>query len=157
MTEFTKNECFRLIDKLTETDPTTEAYHILLSSIERFDAIGQTIDEVAGLREKAMCNVVPFTAPDFPEEVKEEIAKAASDTVIASAEEALAEFDEKLPAADPEPVKEETYTSSQVRKALVDARKSGVDVKALLAEFDADNFSAVPASKYGAIMHRLGA
>ena len=170
MTEFTKQECFRLIDKLAETDPTTEAYHILLSSIERFDSIGNTVDEIAQLREAATEQVVidvaaikeqmkkraeaastptsppeddgthtippelvvPFETTDFPAEVKDE------------------------PVKD-EPVEEETYTSSQVRKALVDARKAGVDVKALLAEFGADNFSAVPAGKYGAIMRKLGA
>ena len=172
MTEFTKQECFRLIDKLAETDPTTEAYHILLSSIERFDSIGNTVDEIAQLREAATEQVVidvaaikeqmqkraeaastptsppeddvahtippelvvPFEVADFPAEVKDDLVKDA-----------------------PPPVEEETYTSSQVRKALVDARKAGVDVKALLAEFGADNFSAVPAGKYGAIMRKLGA
>lgn len=146
MTEFTKKECLRLIDKLTETDPTTEAYHILLSSIERFDSIGNTVDEIAQLREQApqelvikgsLDKVIPFNATDFPAEVKDDLVKDVPPPV--------------------EEEEEETYTSSQVRKALVDARKDGVDVKALLAEFGADNFSAVPAGKYGAIMRKLGA
>ena len=175
MTEFTKKECLRLIDKLTETDPTTEAYHILLSSIERFDSIGNTVDEIAQLREGATEHVVIDVAA-----IKEKIQKLkeAASTPTSPPEDATdsgfyvatsgavipfettdfpAEVKDDLVKDAPPPVEEETYTSSQVRKALVDARKNGVDVKALLAEFGADNFSAVPAGKYGAIMRKLGA
>lgn len=148
MTTTMAKEFLRLIGLLQQTDPSTTAYHALLQSIELLNSIGQTIEEMleestdviaesiakssaatTDLPEKN--NVVPFTAPAFPEEVEEEIVK----------EETIKE--------------EQKFTSAQVRKALVDARNNGTDVRALLAEFGADNFSAIPEGKYAELMSRL--
>ena len=165
MTEFTKQECLRLIDKLAETDPATEAYHILLSSIERFDSIGNTVDEIAQLREGAAQqvvinlpglkeqmkqlaveaptppapedNVVPFEATDFPAEVKDDLVK-------------------DVPPADP-PAEEKTYDPAEVRTALCDARNKGVNVSAVLQKYGVNNFQNLPASQYGALMKELEA
>ena len=170
MTTTMAREFLRLIEKLHETDPSTQAYLTLLQSIECLNSIGTTIEEmltesmaaiarqdpvtahadwVEGQEGKVVeLSVVvdpekvpvhpiptpPFEAADFPAEVKDDLVKEES-------------------------VKEEvkTYTSAQVRKALVDARNSGTDVRALLAEFGADNFGAVPEGKYAELMARLGA
>ena len=56
--------------------------------------------------------------------------------------------------AEEEPTK--TYTKEEVRAALAKSRKQGVNVTELLDELGYDNFSAVPAGKYGEIMSRLG-
>lgn len=145
MTEFTTRECLRLIDKLKEVDPTTEAYHILLSSIERFDAIYATIDAIAQQRENEQAtelnklNVVPFEAASFPEEVKQDLVK-------------------DVPPPEPEPPKEEkVYESSDVRTALCDARTRGVNVGEILRRFGVDNFQNLPAAKYGALIEALEA
>jgi hypothetical protein len=141
MTEFVKKEFLRLIDLLDQTDPRSQEYLTLLHSIECFDSMANSIDEIDKLRsldvledrieeqkivadqaakvaEIAKDNVVPFTAPDFPAE-------------------------------------EKTYEASEVRKALVDAKGNGVNVKEILGSFGAENFGALPAAKYGELMARL--
>lgn len=136
MTEYSRKEFRRLLDKVPETDPSTTAYHVLMQSIEMFNAIALTIDDFldpGGVppQECPVDNVVPFNATDFPADVKDE------------------------PAPPPEKAEEKTYTSPEVRKALVDARGKGVNVKEILAGFGAENFQALPASKYGALMEAL--
>lgn len=145
MTEFVKKEFLRLIDLLDQTDPRSQEYLTLLHSIECFDSMANSIDEIDKLRsldlmedrieeqktladqaakvaEIAKDNVVPFTAPDFPAEKTEEA---------------------------------KTYEASEVRKALVDAKGNGVNVKEILGSFGAENFGALPAAKYGELMARL--
>ena len=159
MTEFMQKECYRLIDKLAETDPTTEAYHIVLSSLERLDAIGTTIDEIAKMRETR--ELTAILRPDvLANEVKEQF-----DEILSAPGNP---FTKGTFPADPAPEAEvkddlvkqdsaKTYSASEVRKALVEARGKGTDVKAILAKVGADNFTAVPEAKYGDLMSLLGA
>jgi hypothetical protein len=58
---------------------------------------------------------------------------------------------------DPAPAVEETveYKMEDVRAALVEARRKGMNVTELLKEFGVENFSAFPAGKYGELMARL--
>lgn len=157
MTEYSKKEFRRLLDKVPETDPSTTAYHVLMQSIEMFNAIALTIDEfldsgVVPPQEQVIgvnnVNVVPFTAPDFPAETPEEQEGHEVAELVKKVVEAQ-------PAPPPEKAEEKTYTSPEVRKALVDARGKGVNVKEILAGFGAENFQALPASKYGALMEAL--
>ena len=143
MTEFSKNELLRLVDKIPETDPTTTAYHVLMQSIECFNSLALTVDEIIALRdaqvyedlmeqrglikqqadkikEIAQDNVIPFEAPDFP-----------------------AETEEKKPEPAPP-----TLSASDVRKLLVEARGRGANVKEILKGFGADSFQALPADRY---------
>ena len=157
MTEYSRKEFRRLLDKVPETDPSTTAYHVLMQSIEMFNAIALTIDEfldsgVVPPQEQVIgvnnVNVVPFTAPDFPAETPEEQEGHEVAELVKKVVEAQ-------PAPPPEKAEEKTYTSPEVRKALVDARGKGVNVKEILAGFGAENFQALPASKYGALMEAL--
>lgn len=175
MTEFTKNECLRLIDKLTETDPTTEAYHILLSSIERFDSIGNTVDEIAQLREAATEQVV-IDVSAIKEQMKKRAEAASTPTpppeddgthtippeLVVPFE--VADFPAEVKDVPPpveekkeEPTEEKTYESSEVRAALCDARNRGVNITTLLQKFGVTNFQWLPANQYGALMKELGA
>ena len=175
MTEFSKNELLRLVDKIPETDPTTTAYHVLMQSIECYNALALTVDEIIALRDaqvyedlveqgrltdvteqlKKMAEaakptlldtnaVAPFEVADFPAETPEE-----------QEGHEVAELVKKVVEAQPKKAEEKTYTSPEVRKALVDARGKGVNVKEILAGFGAENFQALPASKYGALMEAL--
>lgn len=138
MTEFSKNELLRLVDKIPETDPTTTAYHVLMQSIECFNSLALTVDEIIALRDGGVHadlveqqaeeikvtvqdNVIPFTAPDFPAEAPEE--------------------------KKPEPAPP-TLSASDVRKLLVEARGRGANVKEILKGFGADSFQALPADRY---------
>ena len=158
MTEFVKQEFLRLIDLLPQTDPRTNEYLTLLHSIECFDSIANSVDEMDGLRridlmedriaeqktiaeqakkivEIAQDNVVPFTAPDFPEPAAEE--------------ETAAELP-KLKLTE-----EEKIDPSEVRKALVAARARGIDSKEILSGFGVTHFQELPASKYRALLDAL--
>lgn len=164
MTEFSKNELLRLVDKIPETDPTSTAYHVLMQSIECYNSLALTVDEIIALRdgeahddlveqqemvkqqaekvkEIAQDNVVPFTAPAAP---WDEVASIPP-TIPAE------------PAVEDKTVEEKTYAASDVRKALVEVKAKGVDVKEVLSEFGVADFRALPAAKYGALMKKLEA
>lgn len=155
MTEFMRDELNRLVQKIPVTDPCTSEYHVLLRSIEYLDSMGPTIEEIlaevfeaavaedlgaekldvkdgaeliSAIKAREEGKVVPFTAPEFPEDPPED---------------------------KPAEQEEKTYDPSEVRKALVDAKKKGVDIKVILAKVGVDNFQAVPAAKYGTIMKEL--
>ena len=147
MTEFSKNELLRLVDKIPETDPTTTAYHVLMQSIECFNSLALTVDEIIALRDGGVHadlveqqaeeikvtvqdNVIPFTAPDFPAEAPEE--------------------------KKPEPAPP-TLSASDVRKLLVEARGRGANVKEILKGFGADSFQALPADRYEDLAEALRA
>lgn len=178
MTEFSKNELLRLVDKIPETDPTSTAYHVLMQSIECYNSLALTVDEIIALRDEqayedlmeqrglvkqqaekikeiAQDNVVPFTAPEFPDD------PTATNEVKPIG--VVGEFKEMSPTVPAEPavedktVEEKTYAASDVRKALVEVKAKGVDVKEVLSEFGVADFRALPASKYGALMKRLEA
>lgn len=170
MTETLKRELLRLVDKLPETDPTTTAYHVLLHSVEALDGIGSTIDDIVHLadedpkdppfpqilREIKKTEVEPVRPEDVPESpilaiVEAEIEKAAK-TAATTAPKADEVADTPAPPAEPPKV---TYNAAQVRKALVDARNRGVDVRAVLKQFAADNFQCLPEAKYDAVMAAL--
>ena len=163
MTEFSKQELLRLVDKIPETDPTSTAYHVLMQSIECFNSLALTVDEIIALRDEqayedlmeqrglvkqqaekvkeiAQDNVVPFTAPAAPWEEK-----------VPESEEG---FD---PEVEEPKQEEKTYDASEVRKALVEVKAKGVDVKEVLSEFGVTDFRALPAAKYGQLMARLEA
>jgi hypothetical protein len=91
-----------------------------------------------------VAHVPPFTAAEFPEEPPDDpMDEFVKGTTVA-------ENATTAPVTEPK-----TYSSSEVRKALVDARGRGVDVKAVLAAVGAENFAAVPAAKYGEVMAKL--
>lgn len=162
MTDTVKQEFMRLVDLLPQTDPRTEAYHILLSSIERFDAIGSTINDMvdvvhseaaldavtteAGWVKDQVGKVVELTAKIDPEKVPVHPIP----TVPFEATDFPAEAEEKKPEPAPP-----TLSASDVRKLLVEVRGRGINVKAILQGFGVDSFQALPADKYDALAEAL--
>lgn len=59
------------------------------------------------------------------------------------------------PDVEPESEPEKTYTKEEVRAALGEARKTGTNIPELLRSLGADNFTSLPASKYGEVMKLL--
>ena len=165
MTETVKQEFMRLVDLLPQTDPRTEAYHILLSSIERFDAIGSTINDMADvIHSEAALDAVTTEAGW----VKDQVGKVVELTARIDPEKVpvhpipTVPFEATdFPAETPEEKKPEpappTLSASDVRKLLVEARGRGVNVKEVLKGFGADSFQALPADKYDALADALRA
>ena len=164
MTEFVKQEFLRLIDLLPQTDPRTNEYLTLLHSIECFDSIANSVDEIDGLRKVDLSQgeypaeqpkivevvgVAPFTTPDFPAETPEE-----------QEGHEVAELVKKVVEAQSAPPKlklpeEEKIDPSEVRKALVAARARGIDSKEILSGFGVTHFQELPANKYRALLDAL--
>ena len=153
MTEYVANELRRILEYIPITDPTTTDYHILLQSLECFAGIADTIE--AALEQIGDAPVegkilhvefrMPEGGPRPVAETKEEVEHPPVDE---------SPFPEESEASEPAQVSQ-TYTMVEVRAALVEARKRGVNVAALLREFGVENFGAFPAGKYGELMERL--
>ena len=169
MTEFMRWELNRLVQRIPVTDPCSQEYHVLLRSIEYLDSMGSTIEEIlaqvfedqmtddlaaekldvkegaelisAIKAQKAEGKVVPFTAPEFPEDPPE--AEAEIKSVPESAE-------------SPSGATAKTYSSSDVRKAVVDARLHGVDTAELFRKYGSETFQGVPEARYPDLMKDLG-
>ena len=76
---------------------------------------------------------------------------------FAPVEEPTVEEDEPSVEEFSPPVMEAPkYTKEEVRKALGESRRKGINVTELLNDFGVDNFSALPAGVYGDVMARLG-
>lgn len=169
MTEFMRDELNRLVQRIPVTDPCSQEYHVLLRSIEYLDSMGSTIEEIlaqvfedqvtddlaaekldvkegaeliSAIKTRAEGKVVPFTAPEFPEAAETE-TPAEIKPVPESAE-------------SPSEPTIKTYSASDVRKAVVDARLRGVDTAPLFRKYGAEFFQGVPESRYPDLLRDLG-
>lgn len=143
--EILRREYLRIVDRLGEVDPIQNPalYKELLDLIERLDWYARASEP--GTVEKTP---VRPTVDEIVEEVKAEKPEPSVE------EYAPPVMNNPEPAEEPK-IDVPTLTKEVVRAALAKSRKAGVNVTELLQEIGYDNFSAVPASKYGEIMERL--
>lgn len=153
MKRFLKEELLRLVDKIPQTDPTTSSYHMLLHSIEALDAIGSTIEAILAMSDEDEAGeggtVTPFPAPVEPIGPLEPVPQPAPVTPIPEP------IPVPAPVEPPVETEKAKITAPDVRKALLDAKKRGVDVKAVLQKFYANNFQNLPEEKYADFMAAL--
>jgi hypothetical protein len=162
MTEFVKREFLRLIDLLPQTDPRTNEYLTLLHSIECFDSIANSVDEMDGLRRIDLMEDRIEERKPFEEQPKK-IVKIAKTPIPEEDGGKVVPFtapDFPEPVAEeetapPKPPEEEKIDPSEVRKALVAARARGIDSKEILSGFGVTHFQELPASKYRALLDSL--
>ena len=172
MTEFTANELTRIINKIPETDPTTPEYHYLLQSLEIFANISESVEQLMDTiysyydeppedgkivkvefrpSPELMQQVADMTqAENEPSDEPEESFPADGSSGEETPETKMADVVE---TEETEPAR--VWEMTEVRAALVEARRKGVNVSALLREFGVENFGAFPAGKYGELMQRL--
>lgn len=180
MTEFVKQEFLRLIDLLPQTDPRTNEYLTLLHSIECFDSLANSVDEMDGLRRIDLMEdrIAEQTAVEEKTKKIVEIATAKPvESGVARPQQTAPDFlDDPTatnavkpipvidkyeeehrdpPPAPPKPVEEEKIDPSEVRKALVAARARGIDSKEILSGFGVTHFQELPANKYRALLDAL--
>ena len=147
MIDFTKlfgTEIQRISEKLCATDPGSAAYGQMLSNMHDLIWLADHI----GLMTQEKPDVIDVTPAHVKKAVEEDLG-------LDTPEETVAEI---VPEPVPEPTPEtgRSYTKEEVRAALAESRKRGVKVTELLGELGYDNFSAVPAGEYGAVMAKLG-
>ena len=135
--EILRREYERLIGRLEEIDPVVnpETYKTVLEAIDHLAFLSKEHDIPVGI-------MASEDMPVCPEPETEPITEPEEDP-----DEPDNEPEEDTPAV--------TYKKEDVRAALAKARKSGTNVTELLGELGYDNFSAVPAGKYGEIMARI--
>lgn len=141
LTKLYDDEIQRMAEKLSAMDPSSAAYGQLLSNMS--DLVWLADRRALAAQEKPTKN--DYT----PAHVKEAVEEALGLDTPAP---------EPAPQTDAEPAPEtgHSYTKEEVRAALAESRKRGVKVTELLAGLGYENFSAVPAGEYGAIMAKLG-
>ena len=144
LTKLFDNEAQRMAKSLCIMDPSSAAYGQMLSNLSDLLWIAYRIGPAT--QEKP--DVIDVTPAHVKKAVEEDLGL---DTPEAPVAEPAAE-----PVAEPAPDTGRSYTKEEVRAALAESRKRGVKVTELLGELGYDNFSAVPAGEYGAVMAKLG-
>lgn len=156
MNDIVAREAVRIVDSLAKSEPGTERYSSLLDNLNKLRYINDFIRPAGGRIEDTTATT------GVPAHVKAAVEEALGlTTEDTPAPEAKPEpkHDPK-PEPDPDasanPEDGRSYTKEEVRAALAESRKRGVKVTELLGELGYDNFSAVPAGEYGAVMAKLG-
>lgn len=146
LTKLFDTEIQRMAERLCAMDPGSAAYGQMLSNMS--DLIWLADRRTLAAQEKPA--VIDITPAHVKKSVEEDLGLDTPEETAPQAEP-VAE-----PVAEPAPETGRSYTKEEVRAALAESRKRGVKVTALLGELGYDNFSAVPAGEYGAVMAKLG-
>ena len=144
LTELFDNEVRRMARSISVMDPSSAAYGQMISNMSDLIWLAYRIGPAT--QEKP--DVIDVTPAQVKKAVEEDIGL---DTPEEPVSEPVAE-----PVSEPAPETGRSYTKEEVRAALAESRKRGVKVTELLGELGYDNFSAVPAGEYGAVMAKLG-
>lgn len=148
LTKLFDDEIQRMAEKLCAMDPGSAAYGQMLSNMS--DLIWLADRRTLAAQEKPA--VIDITPAHVKKAVAEDLGlDTPEEPVSEPATEPVTE-----PVTEPAPETGRSYTKEEVRAALAESRKRGVKVTALLGELGYDNFSAVPAGEYGAVMAKLG-
>ena len=155
MIDFTKlfgTEIQRMSEKLCAMDPGSAAYGQMLSNMSELIWLADRI----GLMTQEKPDVIDVTPAHVKKAVEEDLGLDTPEEAAPQTEPFPEPFPEPFAEPEPEPKTERSYTKEEVRAALAESRKRGVKVTELLGELGYDNFSAVPAGEYGAVMAKLG-
>ena len=144
LTKLFDTEIQRMAEKLCAMDPGSAAYGQMLSNMNELIWLADRI----GLMTQEKPAVIDITPAHVKKAVEEDLGLDTPEEPVA---EPVAE-----PVSEPAPETGRSYTKEEVRAALAESRKRGVKVTELLGELGYDNFSAVPAGEYGAVMAKLG-
>ena len=152
--EILRREYLRVVDRLGEVDPVTNPglYKELLNAVDSlYNLSGMSLEDNAEFYEK----YAPNHPVGFTTDIGPTLVGPANPVELPSEPDEPEEEDKKPEPAEEPKADAPALTKEVVRAALAKARKSGVNVTELLGELGYDNFSAVPAAKYGEIMERL--
>jgi hypothetical protein len=152
---FVASEMRRMIERMGQLDPSTYDYKQLLENLSVLTGSIEAFEDIESYLSLADQGI---TAIDIYPEGKPETEEDEPESGEDSDEAPIPEPEpEPAPTLDPEPEPGKTYEMSEVRTALVAARRKGTNVTELLREFGVENFSAFPAGRYGELMRKLGA
>lgn len=149
--QFVADEMRRILARQRELDPASYDYKQLMENLSVLSGSYEAYEDIEAYLQLADKGIVSIDICPGGVPVPEEEADAEDAVPVQEAEPAPA------PKEEPPATPGKTYEMSDVRAALVNARRNGVNVTELLKEFGVENFSAFPAGRYGELMQRLGA
>ena len=154
---FVAAEMTRMVIRQSELDPASYDYKQLMENLSILAGSAEAYEDIEQYLSMAAKGIVSIDI--YPEgKMEAEAPKSEPGDTTCQITAPVKEPDpEPAPKADPPADLGKTYEMTDVRAALVDARRKGVNVTELLKEFGVENFSAFPAGRYGELMQRLGA
>lgn len=148
-TAFLLEEFRKTLDRLKKTDPGTQEYHMTLHSLECLNGLGQEINSAVLL----VARTLGYEGAELsaPAPAGEQVQAEAGVTQFPGAKTAPAEE----PATEPgKTVK--AYSRADLRKVLMKAKKSGVNLNDIFEQYGASGVNDIPESYYAEIIQRFG-
>lgn len=157
--EHVAGELRRMLSRQKELPVESQEYTLLMQNMEILARTTDMYSDIADFLELAdkgiqKIEIIPG-GKQADEPYVEEPTQFEGDPAQVSSEEPDSPADEQLEETDKKKEPAKTYEMSEVRAALVAARRRGVNVTKLLNEYGVDNFGAFPAGKYAELMDRL--
>lgn len=143
------DELVRMLDRQKELDPATPEYTQLCTNMELMVRCADMYLEIFEYLGAAGMLPTPFDEPEITQvtihpELVRAMQEKADDT-----RPSTGEAEEEAPQTVVE------FSLIQVRAALRDAKKRGVDIAGVIKSFGASNLTDLPAEKYGELMKKL--
>lgn len=146
------DELVRMLDRQKELDPATRDYEQLVTNMEIMVRCADMYIDVFDYLQAAGRLPTPFDEPEITQ------VTLHPELVRAMQEKAEEEEDTRPGPGEAEektPEKVVEFSLIQVRAALRDAKKRGVDIAGVIKSFGASNLTDLPAEKYGELMKKL--
>lgn len=142
------DELVRMLDRQKELDPATRDYEQLVTNLETLIFHADLYLDVFEYLQAAGRMPTPFDEPEITQVVPHpEFVKAVQEE--ADTRPGTGEAEEEASQTVVE------FSLIQVRAALRDAKKRGVDIAGVIKSFGASNLTDLPAEKYGELMKKL--
>ena len=148
------NELVRMLDRQKELDPATPEYTQLCTNMEIMVRCADMYLDIFEYLGAAGRLPTPFDEPEITQ------VTLHPELVRAMQEKSEEEEDTRPSTGEAEEGAPQTvveFSLIQVRAALRDAKKRGVDIAAVIKSFGASNLTDLPAEKYPELMKKLEA
>lgn len=144
------NELVRMLDRQKELDPATRDYEQLVTNLETLIFHADLYLDVFEYLQAAGRLPAPFDEPEITQvTLHPELVKAMQEKAEEDTRPGPGEAEEEAPQTVVE------FSLIQVRAALREAKKRGVDIAGVIKSFGASNLTDLPAEKYGELMKKL--
>lgn len=144
------DELVRMLDRQKELDPATRDYEQLVTNLETLIFHADMYLDVFEYLGAAGRLPTPFDEPEITQvTIHPELVKAMQEKEEEDTRPSPGEAEEEASQTVVE------FSLIQVRAALRDAKKRGVDIAGVIKSFGASNLTDLPAEKYGELMKKL--
>lgn len=144
------DELVRMLDRQKELDPATRDYEQLVTNLETLIFHADLYLDVFDYLQAAGRMPTPFDEPEITQvTLHPELVRAMQEAKEEDTRPSPGEAEEEAPQKVVE------FSLIQVRAALRDAKKRGVDIAEVIKNFGASNLTDLPKEKYPELMKKL--